>query len=58
MITKLICRLWGHKFVYDAYTGKTATVTNHLLNREVTIPVVVSVKKEFCLRCGKKDLRP
>ena len=54
MLQKLLCWLFGHKSVYRAYIGQTATITDSLTLQDRTLPVTKWVRSNFCLRCGTK----
>jgi hypothetical protein len=51
MIKKLICLIWGHKFMLKARTGNSAEVIGALGN-VFTIVDFVWVPQKNCPRCG------
>lgn len=52
MLKSFLCWLFGHKTVYKAYTGQTATVDG-VFDRGLIVPVFTWERAKFCLRCGK-----
>jgi hypothetical protein len=52
---KLICFLWGHKFVVKAATGQTFATVNRLTGSPDIGHYYVLKKLDFCARCGKKE---
>jgi len=55
MIKKLICLIWGDKFVEKAWTGETFPTTDRLTNMPIKGNFYVYQPLEYCPRCGKKN---
>lgn len=55
MIKKLLCKVWGHKFIVKAYTGQTYMASNGLGDQHL-VSLYDWKKMDYCLRCGK-DLK-
>ena len=55
MLNKLICLVWGHKYVMNNFSGEYAKerYTNPLTLIKSKIPIMIVSKAEFCHRCGK-----
>lgn len=53
MIKKLICLIWGCKFVKEVFTGQYGTAFHPLWGQDVQVPIVRTEKYAFCPRCGK-----
>jgi hypothetical protein len=54
MLTKLICLLFGHRFVVKAYTGETKRVLNAFRGYE-DAQYYTYENKKFCIRCGANN---
>ena len=54
MIKKLICFLWGHKFMAKAYTGQSMKITNYL-GQESLASLYRWEAQKYCLRCGIRN---
>ena len=52
MIKKLICLIWGHKFMVKAYTGQQYEVINRLTGCPEIGNYYKWERQKFCLRCG------
>ncbi|KKK48020.1 hypothetical protein LCGC14_3149340 [marine sediment metagenome] len=52
MLKRWICRLWGHRTVYKAFTGDVVEVDNPMVGPLKT-PVKHWARSPYCLRCGK-----
>ena len=51
MLKRWICRLWGHRTVYKAFTGQIVEVDTAFVTGQRT-PVSHWERSSYCLRCG------
>jgi hypothetical protein len=54
MIKKLICKIWGHNFFQDVFTGNYGKAFHPLYSITVTVPIMRKERLSYCTRCGNK----
>lgn len=54
MINKFICWVWGHIIDHESWTGKYGMAYHPFIEGLTKVPVMFTVKNDYCPRCGKK----
>lgn len=54
MIKKLICLLWGHKYMEVNFSGEYAkeSYVNPITLIKQKVPIMVTRRADYCKRCG------
>lgn len=50
--------LFGHKYTLEVFIGKYGRVFSPLLGRYHRVPIVRTERRDYCIRCGKREPKP